>query len=295
LAPIYLRIDVLMLSSLQGSAAVGIYEAATNIFYRFNVFARMFNRGLMPTLTREYASMGHQIRRYIRALTKYEVVIGIPLTVFALLLAERLIPFLYGGEFEESVLVFQLLASITVVRLVNQTLGTSLTATDRQGWRSAITVAAALIVIGLNLVLLPRYSFQGAAFTTIVSEIFMGTAFYLVLRQRLPQPLSFHQFLRPLLAGLVMAGAIWVTRDAWLPVPFLAGGLAYALSLLALGTFSGKETRVLLHASRMDRFLSPAMRRRWMRQQVESGGDHPEPQEDREQWPATSQGTVGSD
>lgn len=41
LGPIYLRLDVVMLTFYQGNVAAGLYEAATGIFYRFNVFARL--------------------------------------------------------------------------------------------------------------------------------------------------------------------------------------------------------------------------------------------------------------
>jgi len=284
LGPIYLRIDVLMLSYFQGSAAVGLYEAATNIFYRFNVFARMFNMALMPFLTREYLAMGQQVRRYIRAAAKYQTVLGIPLMVTGLTLADRLIPFLYGNEFADSVLVFQLLSSITILRLLDNTLGTSLTATERQGWRSAITALAAVVNIGLNLVILPRYSFRGAAITTIITEIFFGSALYLVLRQRVPHPFNFKQFVRPFLAGLSMAGVIWVTHDAWLPLPLFAGGFAYVVSLLALGTFSAGELRVLLRATRLlHRLLPSPIRRQLVPQPVEQNPGWPQHQDDREQ------------
>jgi len=283
LGPIYLRVDVLMLSYFQGSAAVGLYAAATSIFYRFNIFARMFNQALMPFLTREYSTLGRQIRRYIRAAAKYQTVLGIPLMVIGLALAGRLIPFLYGSEFEDTVLVFQLLSSITVLRLLDNTLATSLTATDLQGWRSTITVLAAAVNIGLNLVILPRYSFRGAAVTTIITEVFFGSALYLVLRRRVPQPFDFKQFFRPFLAGLIMAGIIWVTHEAWLPLLLFVGGLAYVTSLLVLGTFSGRELRVLLRATRLHRLLPPPIRWRWVPQPVEPSRGQPQYQDDGEQ------------
>jgi O-antigen/teichoic acid export membrane protein len=292
LAPIYLRIDVLMLSYFQGSAAVGLYEAATNIFYRFNVFAHMFNQALMPFLAREYLTIGQHVRRYIRAAAKYQTVLGVPLTVIGLALADRLIPFLSGEEFVDSVMVFQLLSGITILRMLDSALATSLTAVDLQGWRSTITALAAVVNIGLNLVILPRYSFRGAAVTTILTEMFFGGALYLVLRQRVPHPFDFKQFVRPFLAGLIMAGVIWATHDAWLPLPLLAGGLAFVVSLLVLGTFSARELRILLHVTRLHRLLPLPIRRRLLPQPVEGSRGLPQHQEDREPYKVPVKGTV---
>jgi hypothetical protein len=70
------------------------------------------------------------VRRIIRAIAKYQTALGVPLTVIGLTLADRIIPFLYGEGFEDSVLVFQLLSSITLVRLLQSTLATSLTSVE---------------------------------------------------------------------------------------------------------------------------------------------------------------------
>jgi len=176
--------------------------------------------------------------------------------------------------------------------MLNNALATSLTATDLQGWRSTITALAAVVNIGLNLVILPRYSFRGAAVTTIITEIVFGSALYLVLRHRVARPFDFKQFVRPFLAGLIMAGVIWVTHDAWLPLPFLAGGLAYVVSLLALGTFPARELRVLLHAIGLHRLLPLPIRRRLVPQPVEQSLDQPQHQHDQEQYKVPVKGTV---
>jgi hypothetical protein len=112
--------------------------------------------------------------------------------------------------------------------------------------------------------------------------MFFGGALYLALCQRVPRPFDFKQFTRPFLAGLIMAGVIWITHDAWLPLPLLAGGLAYVTGLLTLGTFSARELQVLLRATRLHRFLPPPIWWRLAPQAVEPSRGQPQHQDDGE-------------
>ncbi|MCP4417910.1 MAG: flippase [Chloroflexi bacterium] len=190
LGPVYLRIDVLMLSYYQGSVAVGLYEAAATIFYRFNILARMFNNALMPLMAREYETEAKRIRKYVNAAAKYQVALGIPLTLLCLFLGRQLITAVYGPSFAGAGIVFTLLATIITLRFLDNTLATTLTAVNMQSYRSLIVAFAAVINIALNLYMIPRYSFLGAAISTIVTEICFCVGLYIVLSRRIKQPLA---------------------------------------------------------------------------------------------------------
>lgn len=246
LGPIYLRIDVVMLTFYKGNVAVGLYEAATSIFYRFNVFARVINNALMPLMAREYESQADRIRTYINAATKYQVIGGIPLSVLCIMLAGPLMNLLYGRGFEQSAPIFGLMASITTLRFMDNTLATALTAGNSQSQRSIAVALAAIFNVGINLFVLPAYSFTGAAITTILTEVLFFSLVYVYLTQRVPRPLAASLLLKPTLAGAVMALLLWFLPSLpLLPLTLLGGG-AYLAVLLALGTFSQQEVQVVL-------------------------------------------------
>jgi O-antigen/teichoic acid export membrane protein len=247
----YLRLDILMLSFFHGNAAVGYYEAATNIFYRFSALARMFNQSLLPLISREYAIIGPRVEKYVQVAVKYQVLLGMPLTVGALLLADKLILFLYGKEFQISVRLFQLLASVTIFRLVNNTLATTLTAVELQGKRAMATGLLAGVNVLLNLFLIPRYSSLGASISTVVAEICFFLALYIFLIRVIPRITTLETLVKPALSCGVMAVALLLLRD--LPLLFLIplGGVVYVFSLSLLRTFSDSERRVLLNMMRV--------------------------------------------
>ncbi len=296
LGPIYLRVDVVMLGFFQSSAEVGFYTVATDLFYRFNVFARMFNNALMPLMAREFETQAERIRTYIRAAARYQFAFGIPLSVWGVVLADQLITLLFGQSFAASGLVFRLMAPLIVLRFLSNTTATALTATNRQAARSTVIAVMAVLNIGMNLYALPRYSYLGATITSIITEVLFYIAIYLVLRREVPRPLGNRFLLKPAVAGALMAVAAWLlqgitTAELALPnglvaqiqqLPVIGGpalglidwlaralpllalmiltGAVYMIVLLALGTFNQQERRWLLRASQLYR-LAPARTR----------------------------------
>ncbi|MBN1584438.1 MAG: flippase [Anaerolineae bacterium] len=259
LGPIYLRIDVVMLTSYHGTVASGLYEAATGIFYRFNVFARTINNALMPLMAREFESQAERIITYINGAIKYQVVVGIPLSVLCVGLADPLVNMLYGAEFAFSAPVFRMLATVTTLRFVNNTLATALTASGYQPERSVAVALSSVFNVVVNLFVLPVYSFVGAAVTTIFTELFFFGVLYLYLVRKVQTeapaksrsyPVHFQLLLKPAVAGAAMALILWLLR-AWSMLPlFLVGSAIYLIVLFAVGTFSRQEVNVVLQILR---------------------------------------------
>ncbi len=257
LGPIYLRIDVVMLSIYQGSAAVGFYEAATTIFYRLNVFARTFNTALLPLMARELDTEAQRLRQYIHAAIKYQLVLGVPLTVLGVTLADRLILLLYGPDFASSVLVFRLLTTMICLQFIDNTLATALTALGLQGQRSVAVTLAAVFNILINLYVIPPYSFVGATVTTLLTESVFFSTLFIILSRKATRPLSIQLFLKPALAGLLMASSVWLLRGFTVWLPIVTGGMVYLAALLGLGVFTPVEMRLLLRLPLLAR-LAPA-------------------------------------
>src|SRR5205085_12550939 len=110
--------------------------------------------------------------------------VGVPIRVGSLLLASRLIVFIYGPAFEPAVLCYQILVFVIPIRMLGHTLGTALTAADGQTPRTIAVASAAAANLLLNLWFIPRYSYTGAAITTGITESGLFLAYALLLRRR---------------------------------------------------------------------------------------------------------------
>jgi O-antigen/teichoic acid export membrane protein len=183
---------------------------------------------------RAWPSRPEAFRRLRDLSMRIIAMISIPVAVASLLLAPRTILFLYGPRFAPALLTYQLLIIVIPIRMAGNTISLSLAATDRQRSRTVAVAAAAVLNIGLNCYFIPRWSYLGAAMTTVICETLVLVAYASSLRKVTGRSELLRAHGWPLLASLPMAAAILLTHgQPWL-VSVAAGGLAYVAAVAAL-------------------------------------------------------------
>jgi O-antigen/teichoic acid export membrane protein len=83
------------------------------------------------------------------------------------------VPLIFGENYQESVAVILILCVSIPIRFVATSVGGVLVTRDlmrHKVWYHGFT---ALLNILLNILLIPKYSFYGAAASTVISEIFL--------------------------------------------------------------------------------------------------------------------------
>ncbi|MCP8939772.1 oligosaccharide flippase family protein [Alsobacter sp. SYSU M60028] len=94
--------------------------------------------------------------------------------------------------------------------------------------------ATAVVNVGLNLALIPRFGLAGAAMATVLTYVFGIAGSFAAGRRLIRLPLPLGEAARIALAALVMAATLWPWREAtgW---PAFAWGLLVALPAYGLG------------------------------------------------------------
>jgi len=177
LSLVYVRFDVLLLSILNGNLAVGFYVAATSLVIYINIIACVVNYSLLPILSREFLQDSRRVVAYVAKSIQYLMIPGFLITILLLALGDRILILIYGSQFVQSIVAVRLLAVIIPLRFISHSLGTALTAVDRQKSRSIATAIAAISNIGLNLLLIPLYGYMGAVYTSILTELILLICF----------------------------------------------------------------------------------------------------------------------
>jgi O-antigen/teichoic acid export membrane protein len=265
LSPVFARVDVLLLSYFKGNVAVGYYEVASTLFYRLNVFARTVNLAIMPLIAREYPTEGRQVVRYVERAVKYQAIIAIPLTVLGWVLGDKIIRSLYGAEFSPTVLAFQIMVSVTFFRFVDNAVGVTLTAIGLEARRALATGLLAVFNIIINLIVLPRYSYTGAAVTSVITELGYFVLLFGFLLKHLPSPFHFRAIMRPMVASAVMAVPLLLLRD-WSIVLLLPLGLiVYVVAALLLQVVTPTEVAFMLRLGGLHRLVPARLQRLLLR------------------------------
>jgi O-antigen/teichoic acid export membrane protein len=182
-ATLYNDIDKVMLGQISFTAA-GIYAAAY----------RLIDVSFTPIRSLASAAYPHFFRRgidgmgsahaYATTQIKRACLYSAALFV-GLWLAAPLLPLVLGSQYAETALALRWLALIPLLRSVHVFLGDSLSGAGFQGLRCSIQVLIALTNIGLNLAILPKYGWLGAAWTSLASDGLLLLGFWLVVQHKI--------------------------------------------------------------------------------------------------------------
>jgi O-antigen/teichoic acid export membrane protein len=186
---IYNDIDKIMLSKLSDLQATGVYGAA----YRMIDVSMTPVRSLISAAYPQFFAKGvHGVRvtyRYAMQLIGKACIYGAVISV-ALWVCAPILPVFLGPKYEAVIPALRWLALIPFLRCFHTFLADSLSGAGLQRVRTGLQVGVALINIGLNLIILPRYSWRGAAWTSLGCDgllvvLFWSTAIYFCRREKL--------------------------------------------------------------------------------------------------------------
>ena len=150
--------------------------------------------------------------------------------------------------------VLKIFAVIILVRFMSETRGLMLTTSRKQKIRMLIVVAATIINFLINLVVIPKYSFYGAAVTSLITNVLVGILFFYFTRSEIN--LNGNGIIKPgfLLIILTMIALFWLLNiiNAWyLGFVFLSFYFVYVYKY----NLTGNEKKYLLEL-RLIRFKS---------------------------------------
>lgn len=180
---VYFRIDVVMLAHMQDNTAVGLYSAANRLVEALPMIPAALMMSLFPLLSMDYDQNRASFERLFRKSMKFLSIIIAPIVVFVHLFSEEITRLLYRDSFSESASVLGILVIAQVFVYFNILFTNVFISSRRQKLISWVTVAMAFANVGLNLLLIPGYSFVGAAAATVITEI-LGTALALYLLKK---------------------------------------------------------------------------------------------------------------
>lgn len=248
LSLIYIKIDIVLLSLIKGVQDAGLYRAASMLVVSLPVLGISLNSALFPVMSRYFKSSRDSLMSLFEKSFKFLFNISFPIAIGTIILANRLIPLMYGKAFIPSILILQILSLILPLRFANSALGVLLTSIDKQGFRTYSIGIAAIINIGLNLALIPSMSYIGASIATVLTEVLIfGLLFFYVSKFFCRIPIL-ELTKGALMAGLILAGFTYYFQEINL---FLVIGIAacfYFVSLYLFGGISQEDMAIVKRA-----------------------------------------------
>jgi O-antigen/teichoic acid export membrane protein len=174
---IYNDIDKALLTRFATFEATGIYAAA----YRIIDVSFMPVRALLYASYSDFFQHGaagidgsrNVTRRLLPIVWTYALLAGA-----ALYLAAPIIPALLGSEYDDVRQAIRWLVVLPLLKATHYLFADALTGAGFQGIRTSTQVLVALVNILLNLVLIPTYSWVGAAWASLASDLVLALALW---------------------------------------------------------------------------------------------------------------------
>ncbi|MFH1149465.1 MAG: flippase [Actinomycetota bacterium] len=263
--------DRYMVQIFKGSYQVGLYSAVYILVMTIeNLMATFIMMGTVPVMMRVFEHDGKAAAEVLLGkVTRYLLMMLTPSMVAAWVLREPLIRVVAGARYapaEPAVLplvigVFLSILAWPTLQVFYMEKRTSLT---------LIPIGtAALSNILINLVLIPRYGFPGAAWATMISyALYLAIAVVLssrYMRWQFPWGAS----ARIGLASAVMGAGLWGMERAGLSGPagllamIAAGALIYVVVILLVGGISRPERRFAMELVAKIPLVGRAVPARW--------------------------------
>lgn len=250
---VYFNIDMTMLSLMKNFEAVGWYSVGYRFISLFIIVPSAFALSVWPVLSRLFIQSEERLRHLFQKSVEYMLLLAIPITVGMTLIADVAVLAIFGPQYRESIPAVRILMWVLPFLFLTHIGGVTLGAVDRPYQMVTCLIAALVTNVILNLLLIPMFSFSGAAFTTVVTEIVLLVLYlYHVKKAGLPLP-GKRVLLRPLAAGGMMAAVIFPLRPvlSFLPdvmemaVLIFVAIVVYGAGLFLLGAIGSEERQIL--------------------------------------------------
>ena len=168
---LYWKADIIMLQKMKGSYDVGIYDGAYRFFGIIIVVISNFVLSLFPVIAEYFQSNKKAFEDVCRKTLKYFLVISFPCVIILLFAAGHLILIIFGEKYRASILLLKILTLAVIPYGIKEIFAHMLIASSNQKIDMRVNGIGMCINIILNLLLIPKFSYLGAAIATLASII----------------------------------------------------------------------------------------------------------------------------
>lgn len=184
---LYFRIDIILLEYILGESSItGNYSAAyrllEGVIFLMTPLSLIFFRYLR--LSRQDIE---DFRHLLLLQLAVMVIMAICIFAFVWFLGGLIVAFTFGEAFAPAGTILSLLFASLIFILPNSVMTQAFVALNREWAFASMAVGAALINIGLNFWLIPKYQMWGAAWATLGTEAFLLLSLsivYFIIRKK---------------------------------------------------------------------------------------------------------------
>ena len=236
-------LDIFLLMVLSTASSVGLFSAAYRIIRMVNVIPFTLSVPLFPPLSRFGVESKEKAYALFRRATNIFILIGLPISLWMVLLGPQLMAVLFGDHFLSAGSTLRIMGVVVLFLFLNSLYLYLFTALGKQKLYTFSIGFSVLINIILDFILIPILDIQGAAIGTLCAEFTLYLSGIYFLR-RLGFKSHIGSFLPKTLFTVLLASIV-LLWPLYLPTwnNIILGTIGFAVCLLLVGYFLKIFTR----------------------------------------------------
>lgn len=244
---VYLWIDTVILSLMQGNEAVGLYNAAYRLILVLLFIPTVFNISIFPIMSRFYVSSKSSLLKSVEKYFKLMLLIGIPIGIGTTLLADKIILLIFGAQYEGSIFALQILIWSTICIFIYSAFVQLLLSINQQMSITKITGIALIVNIILNLILIQKLSYIGASIVTTITEfVILILVIHVIYKIKYDfKKIDISYLWKFIVAGLIMGFVIIYLKSLSLPLIVILAILTYSGIIILIKGIDKEDLNLL--------------------------------------------------
>ncbi|NLE83210.1 MAG: oligosaccharide flippase family protein [Chloroflexi bacterium] len=177
LATVYMQADVVILSNIKGKVATGVYSPALSLINALFVIPNAVYTYFIPSLSRWFKNNTDKFVDLAKKAILLLSVIGVIMSLSIALLGKPATALLLGEDYAVSGDLMVRLSPILLLKCLEFGFAAIIVAANKQKSRLIPQAIAAIVNVGLNLVLIPRLAEFGAAAVYLTTEVILFVSY----------------------------------------------------------------------------------------------------------------------
>jgi O-antigen/teichoic acid export membrane protein len=239
---IYFKLDTIFLSVMKTSEAVGVYGLSYKILENLIFFPAMIVGLTMPIMSKYIFTDRNKFKSVVQRTLNFLIIAFVPIAFGAIMTSDKIIGLFTDKGFYDSPMVLNILIIALGFIFLGALFSNIIIAANQQKRLAQIYFIGMIFNVITNLIFIPKYSYFGAAATTVATEFLVtGLMLYVIYKTINFIPSFLKILFKALSASLLMA--LVLSYFSYLNIFFLAiiGVAVYLPAVYLVGGISKEE------------------------------------------------------
>ena len=245
LSTLYYSVDMIMLTPMVGNYATGIYNATYRLISVLTLFYGVYTAVIFPVMSRMFKNDKKMLSVSFEKSTKYLMLIIIPIAVATQFYSTDIIVLFFGKEYAAASTPLSILIWTVCLVFFNASIATVLNASFKEMVVTKLNFVAVIFNVLLNLFMIPKYTYNGAAVTTVLTDLLLLFLYLYSMKEIISPNKTFYLSIGKIIIGSVILGIAlyFLNLNMWIAIP--VGIIIYFAAIFLLRVFDDDDKYIV--------------------------------------------------